>query len=134
MVRKSIFSVMLVVLMVFTAGLAFAYDIDGLRSDNDLGGYNVSVNPGNLGDTLVAGYYNTRGAGNFFTIVNTTDGSGVIARIRFREATESEEVLDFNICLSENDVFAATLIDDGNQTRIFQLASDTTLTLSLIHI
>jgi hypothetical protein len=128
MVRKSVFSVMLVVMMVLAAGMVYAYDIDGLKSDNDFGLYNVSVNPGNLGDALVAGYFNTRDAGNFFTIVNTTDGFGVVARIRFREATESEEVLDFNICLSENDVFAASLVDDGSQTRIYQLDSDTTLT------
>ncbi len=128
MVRKSIFSVMLVIMMVFAAGMASAYDIDGLTSDTDLGGYNVFVNPGNLGDTLIGGYYNVRGMANFFTIVNTSDVSGVIARIRFREATESDEVLDFNICLSKNDVFAGIIVDDSNQARIHQLDSDTTLT------
>jgi hypothetical protein len=132
MVRKSLISVMLVFMMIFAAGLAYAghhsTNIDGLTAGPDLGGYDVYVNPGNEGDVLIGGYFNTRGMGNFFTIVNTAEGSGVIARIRFREATESEEVLDFNICLSEQDVFAGVIVDDGTQGRLFQLESDTTLT------
>jgi hypothetical protein len=132
MLRKSLISVMLVFMMIFAAGLAYAAhhstNIDGLTAGPDLGGYDVYVNPGNEGDVLIGGYFNTRGMGNFFTIVNTAEGSGVIARIRFREATESEEVLDFNICLSEQDVFAGVIVDDGTQGRLFQLDSDTTLT------
>jgi hypothetical protein len=128
MFKKGILALSIVALVVFAAGLAFAADIDGLTDLGDMGGYNVYVNPGNQGDTLLYGYYNVRGYGNLFTIVNTSDTSGVVARIRFREATQSDEVLDFNICLSKDDMFVGVIVDDGTQGRLFQLDSDTTLT------
>ncbi len=137
MFKKGILAISIVALVVFAAGLAFASEanpanIDGLTDGNDAGGYNVYVNPGNQGDALLYGYYNVRGYGNLFTIVNTSDTSGVVARIRFREATESDEVLDFNICLSKDDMFVGIIVDDGTQGRLFQLDSDTTLTAPAI--
>jgi len=128
MFKKGILALSIVALVVFAAGLAFAADIDGLTDVGDLGGYNVYVNPGNQGDALLYGYYNVRRNGNLFTIVNTSDTVGVVARIRFREAKESTEVLDFNICLSADDMFVGIIVDDGTQGRIIQLDSDTTLT------
>lgn len=131
MFRKVIVAVLAVTMMIFAAGLAYADDIDGLTDAGDIGGYYAYVNPGNLGDSLLYGYFNVRGMSNVFTIVNTSD-TGVIARVRFREAKESEEVLDFNVCLSREDMFAAFVVDDGTQGRIIQLASDTTLTAPTI--
>ncbi|MBA4372470.1 MAG: hypothetical protein C0402_06365 [Thermodesulfovibrio sp.] len=77
----------------------------------------VYVNPGGLGDTLIYNYFNARdGYATWFTVVNTDSVYGHRVRLRFREAEDvagvscpnsSLELLDFDICLSVNDMFSA---------------------------
>lgn len=76
----------------------------------------VSVNPGGLGDGLIYGYYNARSALTFFRIVNTSTTDAVKARVRFREAKTSAEILDFNICLSNKDQWSAWIMANPSGT------------------
>ncbi|NOQ64641.1 MAG: hypothetical protein GQ582_09035, partial [Methyloprofundus sp.] len=80
-------------------------------------GHGVSVNTaGSEGEVLVFPYYNVNN--DFitsFNITNTTTDYKAI-KIRFRESENSNDVLDFNLYLSPNDVFTMALnkgSDDG---------------------
>jgi len=129
MLKKAIFVVFATMLIVFGASISYALQTDGLVSGTDNlalpTGIQASINPGGLGDSLLYGYYNVRSNINIFNIVNTSSAVGVKARIVFRNAKDSREVLDFNICLSKGDVWTAFLLDDGAQGRIFAFDTDT---------
>ncbi len=123
-----------VLLVAFGFGTAFAAQIDDLASINGPGApFNVFVNPGGLGDALIYGYYNVRdGNDTFFTVTNTDSDFGARVRIRFREAATlgpdicngSQEVLDFDICLSPNDVWSGQITTDGGTGAAVLLSAD----------
>ncbi len=75
----------------------------------------VNVNPDGLGQVLLYPYYTARGGNDtLISIVNTTE-RGKAVKIRFMEALNSREVLDFNIYMSPYDVWTAgvTATADG---------------------
>ena len=75
----------------------------------------VNVNPDGLGQVLLFPYYSARGGNNtLISIVNTTD-RGKAVKIRFIEAMNSREVLDFNIYMSPFDVWTTAILptEDG---------------------
>lgn len=86
-------------------------------------GLDVHVNPDGLGDTLIYNYFNAReGMGTYFSVVNTSDVSYIRARVRFHEGADivgsacnagSWEILDFDICLTPDDVWTAWVVE-GN--------------------
>jgi hypothetical protein len=69
----------------------------------------VNMNPDGLGQVLVYPYY-TANEGNFtlLSVVNTTDNAKAV-KVRFLEGFNSREVLDFNLYLSEWDVWVASI-------------------------
>jgi hypothetical protein len=86
----------------------------------------VNVNPDGLGQVLLYPYYTARGGNDtLISIVNTTD-RGKAVKVRFLEALNSREVLDFNLYMSEYDVWTAgiTATSDGAMMR----TADTTCT------
>lgn len=86
-----------------TAVLAGLTGIAGMASV----AHAVNVNPDGLGQVLLYPYYTARGGNDtLISIVNTTDRSKAV-KIRFIEALNSREVLDFNIYMSPFDVWAA---------------------------
>jgi len=148
MFRKAVF--LAVLLVALSVGSAFAYQIDSLQSGSNNGAApavfpptQVFVNPGGLGDVLLYGYYNVRGKDQFFTITNTDTNNGARVRIRFREAATivynntgtslsdavcngSQEVLDFDICLSEADVWSGRITTGSDGAgRLFSDDDDT---------
>ncbi len=86
-------------------------------------GLDVHVNPDGLGDVLIYNYFNAReGMGTYFSVVNTSDVSYIRARVRFHEGADitetscdmgSWEILDFDICLTPDDVWTAWIVE-GN--------------------
>jgi len=106
-----------------TAVLAGLTGVAGMVSVSNA----VNINPDGLGQVLLYPYYTTRGGNDtLISIVNTTD-RGKAVKIRFIEALNSREVLDFNIYMSEWDVWAAAIVDsDAGGARF--LTSDTTCT------
>ena len=71
----------------------------------------VNVNPDGLGQVLLYPYYTARGGNDtLISVVNTTS-AGKAVKIRFLEALNSREVLDFNIYLSPFDVWTAAVTD-----------------------
>ena len=121
MIKKVV--VLAVVLVALTLGSAFAFGPigDSLWTGDAT---NVYVNPGGTGDVLLYGYYNVRGPWQtLFSVTNTDSENGARVRLRFREAATltgsnisgcsngSQEVLDFDICLSKNDVWSGRIIN-----------------------
>ncbi len=87
----------------------------------------VNVNPDGLGQVLLYPYYSAREGNNtLVSIVNTTN-RGKAVKIRFIEALNSKEVLDFNIYMSPFDVWTAAVTDQGGTPGI--LIPDTTCTV-----
>ncbi len=73
----------------------------------------VNVNPDGLGQVLLYPYYSARGGNDtVISIVNTSDRSKAV-KIRFIEALNSREVLDFNIYMSPYDVWAAGITQNA---------------------
>ena len=100
--------------------MAFAIDIPNISTWTQSMGVGGG-GPG-LGDLLLAPLYDVRNLKNpdtgegttlltnqqtLIAIVNTDEVYGVIARLRFREWKRSDEVIDFDIPLSCNDVWVA---------------------------
>jgi len=74
----------------------------------------VNLNPDGLGEVLIYPYYTVNdGNQTLMTVVNTTDRAKAV-KVRFIEGHNSREVLDFNLYLSEYDVWVAALADGGD--------------------
>ena len=75
----------------------------------------VNMNPDGLGQVLIYPYY-TANDGNqtILSVVNTTDNAKAV-KVRFLEGFNSREVLDFNLYMSEYDVWVAA-ITAGDET------------------
>ncbi len=135
-----------IVLVLFSVGIAHAAQIDGLANaagpalpTAGADPLHVYVSPGGLGQVLYYGYYNVRdNKVNFFQVINTDQQSGVVAKVRFREAETikggcsngavdcgSLEVLDFIVCLSHGDVFTGFVKGDSGQAVLYQYARGT---------
>lgn len=130
MIRKSVLILTAVMLVLFGASLSVANQTGGMVSSTGpalpapitLDG---SVNPDGLGDGLYYAYYNVRGNLNLFNIINTDSVDGQKVRVVFRAGKDSQEVLDFSVCLSRGDVWTAYILDDGTHARIFEVDLDT---------
>ena len=87
----------------------------------------VNVNPDGLGQVLLYPYYSARGGNDtLISIVNTTE-RGKAVKIRFIEAMNSREVLDFNIYMSPFDAWTAVVSADGEGGKM--MTTDTTCTV-----
>lgn len=99
-----------------TAVLAGLTGVAGMVSVSNA----VNLNPDGLGQVLLYPYYSARGGNDtLISIVNTTDNAKSV-KVRFLEALNSREVLDFNLYMSEFDVWVAAVTgnDAGGGTLI----------------
>jgi hypothetical protein len=91
----------------------------------------VNVSADGLGQVLIYPYYTTNGFtvggggggtiapyNSLLSVVNSTN-SGKVVKVRFLEAKNSREVLDFNLWLSPHDVWTAAIIPSGLGAGIF---------------
>lgn len=91
----------------------------------------INLNPDGLGQVLLYPYYTVNGGNStVVTVVNTTDRVKAV-KVRFVEALNSAEVLDFNLYLSPYDVWAANVVADGD-TGARLLTEDTSCTVPQI--
>ncbi|MCI1710691.1 MAG: hypothetical protein LKM32_03375 [Chiayiivirga sp.] len=69
----------------------------------------VNLNPDGLGQVLIYPYYGVEGGNaTLISVVNTTDSVKAV-KVRFLEALNSREVLDFNLYLSPFDVWTGAV-------------------------
>jgi len=74
-----------------------------------LAGTAGAVTTSSLGEVLIYPYYSVRnGNDTLVTVVNTQDTAKAV-KVRFLEAKNSREVLDFNLYLSPNDVWTGVI-------------------------
>jgi len=73
----------------------------------------VNVSEDGTGQVILFPYYTVQGNEETYLQVTNTTGMGKAVKIRFREAANSNEVLDFNIYLSPYDVWTGTITDAG---------------------
>ena len=88
----------------------------------------VYVNKDGTGQVLLFPYYNAQeGYVTNVNIVNSTDETKAV-RIRFREGRNSEDVMDFNLYMSPNDVWSGSVQKDtAGSAKV--ITSDKTCTL-----
>lgn len=82
----------------------------------------VYVSPDGTGQVLVYPYYTVNGPTGStsltaFSVVNSGVSAKVV-KVRFRESKNSQEVLDFNLFLSPNDVWAGAVLTDGTGSTV----------------
>jgi hypothetical protein len=108
-----------------TAVLAGLAGVAGLAATANAALY---LNPDGTGQVLIYPYY-TVNAGNqtLISVVNTTN-EGKAVKVRFLEGRNSREVLDFNLYLSEFDVWTAVVFATGNTGPARLATSDTSCT------
>ena len=69
----------------------------------------VNLNPDGVGQVLLYPYYTTNdGNMTLLSVVNTTESAKAV-KVRFLEGFNSREVLDFNLYMSEYDVWVAAI-------------------------
>lgn len=110
------------------AALALATAMGGLGTGlfmQSAGAVNLSQQ--NIGDVLIFPYYNVRdGWQTNMHIVNTSDKT-IALKLRFLEGSNSRDVLDFNVVMSPQDVFAGTIAANSTGIPVYQVGSkDTT--------
>jgi hypothetical protein len=111
-----------------TAVLASLAGIAGIANISNA----VNVNPDGTGQVLIYPYY-TANAGNqtILSVVNTTN-QGKAVKVRFLEGRNSQEVLDFNLFLSREDVWTAAILNLGGATSAASILTfDTSCTAPL---
>ena len=75
----------------------------------------LSVNANGDGHILMVPYYTVQdGNVTAFNIVNTDAKNGKAVKVRFRGASNSDDVLDFQVFLSPGDVWTAAVTADAN--------------------
>lgn len=93
----------------------------------------LEVNPAGLGQTLLVPYYTAQGGNDtYLSIVNTDMRNGKAVKIRFRGASNSDDVLDFTLLLSPGDVWAAAISKPAGQDLPKLTTTDKSCTLPAI--
>ena len=68
--------------------------------------------PGMLGDALIyPAFFSKNGWSTEFSIINTSNDEAVVAKVVLYSRVDSKELKDFNVYLSANDIFRATIKD-----------------------
>ncbi|MCB1781960.1 MAG: hypothetical protein KDJ34_18110 [Candidatus Competibacteraceae bacterium] len=90
----------------------------------------VSAAQDNIGQALIFPYYTVNSGWMSLFGVTNTSANIVAVKVRFREAYNSRDVLDFNVILSPHDVWTGWVAETANGPTIF--SEDTTCTVGTI--
>ena len=89
----------------------------------------LEVNPGGLGHKLVVPYYNAQSTNaTMLNLVNTDTTNGKAVKVRFRGASNSDDVFDFTLLMSPGDAWSAMVAQNANGIATLT-TNDTTCTL-----
>jgi hypothetical protein len=95
-----------------------------------LAGTAGAVTTGSTGQVLLYPYYTVRdGNDTLVTVVNTTDQPKAV-KVRFLEAKNSQEVIDFNLYLSKHDVWTGVITTTATGAKL--MTGDTSCTVPAI--
>ncbi len=75
----------------------------------------LEVTRAGVGHALVVPYFNAQnGNMTVLHVTNTDQANGKVAKVRFRSASNSDDLLDFQVFLSPGDVWTAAVVADAN--------------------
>lgn len=101
------------------AGGAAANVLQDVGGDTPTSATAETVTNGGIGHQLIIPYYNVQGGNaTLFNIVNTDTVNGKAVKVRFRGASNSDDVFDFQLFLSPGDVWASTLTKGADGTAL----------------
>jgi len=96
--------------------VALAAALAGVGASTQVMAVNKSAD--DIGDAFIGPYYTTRGGWSTdFTVINTSN-STVPIKVRFHEANNSRDVLDFIVVLSPQDMVQAIVQEGPNGPRL----------------
>lgn len=76
---------------------------------------NLEVTRAGVGHALIVPYFNAQnGNMTVLHVTNTDQVNGKVAKVRFRSASNSDDLLDFQVFLSPGDVWTAAVVADAN--------------------
>ncbi|WP_440113824.1 cell surface protein [Acidovorax sp. BL-A-41-H1] len=76
---------------------------------------NLEVTRAGVGHALIVPYFNAQnGNMTVLHVTNTDQVNGKVAKVRFRSASNSDDLLDFQVFLSPGDVWTAAITADAN--------------------
>ena len=74
----------------------------------------LAVNNGGIGHALITPYFNAQGGNaTLISLVNTDLVNGKALKVRFRGASNSDDILDFTLLMSPGDIWNATITATG---------------------
>lgn len=92
----------------------------------------MHINPNGLGEALIYPFYSAaNGNDTSIHIVNTTDRTKAV-KVRFIEAMNSQEVLDFNLYLSPEDVWTGVVTANPNGDGAIIRTTDNSCTVPML--
>lgn len=75
----------------------------------------LEVTNAGVGHALIVPYFNAQnGNMTVLHVTNTDQTNGKVAKVRFRSASNSDDLLDFQVFLSPGDVWTAAVVADAN--------------------
>ena len=90
----------------------------------------LQVNPNGIGHILLVPYYSVQeGNGTLLSIVNTDTTNGKAVKVRFRGASNSDDVFDFTLLMSPGDVWTANVSKDAASGKAQLFTPDNSCTL-----
>ena len=102
--------------------LAMAAAMGGMVSS----AHAVNLATDGLGDVLLYSYYTARNGWNsLIHITNTSNVATVALKVRFQEAQNTRDVLDFTLVLSPNDVWTGYVTNTDGGPRLKQSSGET---------
>lgn len=119
--KKRIIAVSVAAVLGGAAGTAVAQTTDTLV-----------FNPAGVGHILYVPYFSTQGSNvSAINIVNTDLVNGKALKVRFRGASNSDDIFDFQVFLSPGDVWTAAIYNDGGVSRLETTDKSCTLPASV---
>ena len=79
----------------------------------------VYLNPQGAGEVLVYPYYTVNGGNSTLLSIANPTGDGKAVKVRFLEAQDGRDTLDFNVYLSPYDMWVAQVVKKGDGAAIF---------------
>lgn len=90
----------------------------------------LSANASGVGSILLVPYFTTQnGNATLLNILNTDTSNGKAVKVRFRGASNSDDVFDFQVYLSPGDVWSASVSQDATTGRSTLVTNDKSCTL-----
>ena len=97
-------------LSITAAVLGFAGNAQAVTAPYGSNADDLRLSPNGIGHSLLVPYYTAQGANaTLLNLVNTDTVNGKAVKIRFRSASNSDDVFDFQLFLSPGDVWAASV-------------------------